>query len=106
MSDEIEKKMLSLFSLGNSYSQIIDYIEEIYGVGFSKPAITAVTDKLIPMLEEWKKRPLDTIYPFVYLDAIHYKVREDGHYICRERSEEMPLGYKSFLYSFGCNRRR
>ena len=83
MSDEIEKKMLSLFSLGNSYSQIIDHIEEIYGVGFSKPAITAVTDKLIPMLEEWKKRPLDSIYPFVYLDAIHYKVREDGHYISK-----------------------
>jgi transposase-like protein len=83
MSDEIEKKMLSLFSLGNSYSQIIDYIEEIYGVGFSKPAITAVTDKLIPMLEEWKKRPLDAIYPFVYLDAIHYKVREEGHYITK-----------------------
>jgi len=83
MSDEIEKKMLSLFSLGNSSSQIIDHIEEIYGVGFSKAAITAVTDKLIPMLEEWKKRPLDAIYPFVYLDAIHYKVREDGHYISK-----------------------
>ena len=83
MSDEIEKKMLSLFSLGNSYSQIIDHIEEIYGVHFSKPAITAVTDKLIPMLEEWKKRPLDAIYPFVYLDAIHYKVREEGHYITK-----------------------
>ena len=83
MSDEIEKKMLSLFSLGNSYSQIIDHIEEIYGVHFSKPAITAVTDKLIPMLEEWKKRPLDSIYPFVYLDAIHYKVREEGHYITK-----------------------
>ena len=48
MSDEIENKMLSLFSLGNSYSQIIDHIEEIYGVHFSKPVITAVTDKLIP----------------------------------------------------------
>jgi len=83
MSDEIEKKMLSLFSLGNSSSQIIDHIEEIYGVGFSKASITAVTDKLIPMLEEWKKRPLDAIYPFVYLDAIHYKVREDGHYISK-----------------------
>ena len=83
MSDEIEKKMLSLFSLGNSYSQIIDHIEEIYGVGFSKPAVTAVTDKLIPMLEEWKKRPLDVIYPFLYLDAIHYKVREDGQYVSK-----------------------
>jgi len=83
MSDEIEKKMLSLFSLGNSYSQIIDHIQEIYGVGFSKPAITAVTDKLIPMMEEWKKRPLEPIYPFLYLDAIHYKVRENGSYVSK-----------------------
>jgi len=83
MSDEIENKMLSLFSLGNSYSQIIDHIQEIYGVGFSKPAITAVTDKLIPMMEEWKKRPLEPIYPFLYLDAIHYKVRENGTYVSK-----------------------
>ena len=83
LSDEIEKKMLSLFSLGSSYSQISEHIEDIYGVHFSKPAITTVTDKLIPMLEEWKIRPLDTIYPFIYLDAIHYKVREDGHYVSK-----------------------
>ena len=83
MSDELESKMLSLFALGNSYSQIADHIEEMYGVHFSKPAITAITDKLIPKLEEWKKRPLEAIYPFVYLDAIHYKVREDGTYISK-----------------------
>jgi len=83
MSDEIEKKMLSLFSLGSSYSQITDHIEEIYGVHFSKPAITAVTDKLIPMLQEWKQRPLESIYPFIYLDAIHYKIRDEGHYVSK-----------------------
>lgn len=83
LSDEIEKKMLSLFSLGSSYAQITDHIEDIYGVHFSKPAITAVTDKLIPMLEEWRVRPLEAIYPFIYLDAIHYKVREDGRYVSK-----------------------
>jgi transposase-like protein len=83
MSDELENKMLSLFALGNSYSQIADHIEDMYGVHFSKPAITAVTDKLIPKLEEWKKRPLNEIYPFIYLDAIHYKVREEGRYISK-----------------------
>lgn len=83
MSDELESKMLSLFALGNSYSQIADHIEDMYGVHFSKPAISAVTDKLIPKLEEWKKRPLNSIYPFIYLDAIHYKVREEGVYISK-----------------------
>ena len=83
VSDELESKMLSLFALGNSYSQIADHIEDMYGVHFSKTTITAVTDKLIPQLEEWKKRPLNEIYPFIYLDAIHYKVREEGRYICK-----------------------
>lgn len=83
MSDELESKMLSLFALGNSYSQIADHIEDMYGVHFSKPAIAAITDKLIPKLEEWKKRPLESIYPFVYLDAIHYKVRDEGHYVSK-----------------------
>lgn len=83
MSDELESKMLSLFALGNSYAQIADHIEDMYGVHFSKPAITAITDKLIPKLDEWKKRPLESIYPFVYLDAIHYKVRDEGHYVTK-----------------------
>lgn len=83
MSDELESKMLSLFALGNSYSQIADHIEDMYGVHFSKPAITAITDKLIPKLEEWKKRPLDSIYPFIYLDAIHYKVKDEGYYVSK-----------------------
>jgi transposase-like protein len=52
MTDEIEKKMLSLYALGNSYTQISKHIEDIYGVEFSKAAISAVTDKIIPMLQE------------------------------------------------------
>lgn len=83
MSDEIEKKMLSLYALGNSYSQISKHIEDIYGVEFSKAAISTVTDKIIPMLQEWKTRPLEAVYPFIFLDAIHYKVKEDGRYISK-----------------------
>ena len=83
MTDQIEQKMLSLYALGNSYTQIADHIEEIYGVGFSKATISAVTDKIIPMLQEWKIRPLESIYPFVFLDAIHYKVKEEGRYIAK-----------------------
>ena len=83
MTNEIEKKMLSLYALGNSYSQISKHIEDIYGVEFSKAAISAVTDKIIPMLNEWKTRPLEAVYPFIFLDAIHYKVKEDGKYISK-----------------------
>lgn len=83
MSDQIEQKILSLYALGNSYSQISDHIEEIYGVGFSKATISAVTDKILPMLQEWRVRPLEELYPFIFLDAIHYKVKEEGKYISK-----------------------
>jgi putative transposase len=83
MSEQIERKILSLYALGNSYTQISDHIEEIYGVGFSKATISSITDKVIPMLQEWKVRPLEEVYPFVFLDAIHYKVKEDGRYISK-----------------------
>ena len=83
MSDQIEQKILSLYALGNSYSQISEHIEEIYGVGFSKATISAVTDKILPMLQEWRIRPLEELYPFIFLDAIHYKVKEEGKYISK-----------------------
>jgi transposase-like protein len=80
LNDEIESKMLSLFALGNSYSAIATHIADLYGLDFSHATISAVTDKLIPELKEWQKRPLDQLYPFVWLDAIHYKVKQEGRY--------------------------
>ena len=50
----------------------------MYGVEFSKATISSITDKIIPLLKEWQQRPLESIYPFVWLDAIHYKIKENG----------------------------
>jgi len=83
LSDAIEKKILSLYALGNSYAQIAEHIQEIYGVEFSKATISAVTDKIIPILNEWRQRPLQPVYPFIWLDAIHYKIKEDGRYVTK-----------------------
>ena len=83
MSDHIEQKILSLYALGNSYSQISEHIEEMYGMSFSKATISAVTDKVIPLLKEWQQRPLESVYPFVWLDAIHYKIKDNGRYISK-----------------------
>jgi transposase-like protein len=83
MSDYIEQKILSLYALGNSYSQISEHIQEIYSIEFSKATISAITDKVIPLLKEWQQRPLESIYPFVWLDAIHYKIKENGRYISK-----------------------
>jgi transposase-like protein len=83
MSDQIEQKILALYALGNSYTQISEHIEDFYGIHFSKATISAVTDKVIPLLKEWQQRPLESIYPFVWLDAIHYKIKENGKYISK-----------------------
>jgi len=83
LSDEIDRKVLSMFSLGMSYRDINAHVEEIYGINVAAATISAVTDKLIPELKTWQQRPLDSHYPIVWLDAIHYKVKENGRYISK-----------------------
>lgn len=80
LTDEIERKVISMFSLGMSYQDIADHVADMYGLSVSSATISAVTDKLIPELEQWRNRPLQSHYPLVWLDAIHYKVKEDGRY--------------------------
>jgi len=92
LTDEIERKVLSLYALGSSYRDISSHIEELYGIGVSSATINAVTDKVIPRLKEWQQRPLESHYPFVWLDAIHYKVRESGTY--RGKAVYTVLGLK------------
>ena len=57
------------------------HIQDMYGIEVSTGAITAVTDQLLPELKEWQNRPLESHYPIVWMDAIHYKIKEDGRYI-------------------------
>ncbi|EBR4368662.1 IS256 family transposase, partial [Salmonella enterica] len=80
LSDEIERKIIRLFAPGMSYQDISREIEELYAFSVSTATISAVTDKVIPELKQWQQRPLEKFYPFVWLDAIHYKIREDGRY--------------------------
>jgi putative transposase len=80
VSDEIESKILSMYGRGLSYSDISEHVAEIYGISVSTAAISAITDKIIDTVKAWQQRPLDSHYPFVWLDAIHYKVRAQGHY--------------------------
>lgn len=81
MTDEIDRKILSMFARGMSYRDIRSHIEDLYGMEVSEAVISSVTDRLVPELKEWQQRPLEAIYPFVWLDAIHYKVKEDGRYV-------------------------
>ena len=83
ISDEIEEKILSMYGLGMSYTDISSHIEEIYKVSISTATISAITDKIISKVKEWQSRPLDSIYPFVWLDAIHYKIKDGGKYVSK-----------------------
>lgn len=78
ISDDIDKKILGLYSRGMSYSDIQAHLKDIYGVELSDGTITAITDRIIPAIKEWQNRPLENIYPVIWLDAMHFKVRQDG----------------------------
>jgi transposase-like protein len=64
--------------MGMSYRDISHHIEEMYGMDVSPAQITTITDRIWPEIEEWRSRPIDDVYPFVWLDALHYKVKQDG----------------------------
>lgn len=81
LSPEIDNRILSLFSHGMSYSAIKEHISEIYQLEVSEAAISSITDQLIPQLKAWQSRALDSVYPIVWLDAIHYKVKDEGRYV-------------------------
>jgi len=78
LSNEIEEKIIAMYGLGMSYKDMSGHLEDIYGITVSKGTLTAITDKIIHTVREWQARPLESVYPIVWLDAIHYKIREDG----------------------------
>ena len=75
---DIDSKIISMYAKGMTTRQISETIEDIYGFDVSEGFISDVTDKLLPQIEDWQNRPLDEIYPIVYIDAIHYSVRDNG----------------------------
>jgi len=78
ISDEIEQKIIALYGLGMSYNDIASHLKGIYGLEISNGTLSAVTDKIIHTVKEWQARPLENVYPIVWLDAIHYKIKENG----------------------------
>ena len=87
---DIDRKIISMYAKGMTTRQISDTIEDIYGFDVSEGFISDVTDKLLPQIEEWQSRPLDTVYPVVYIDAIHYSVKDNG--IIRKMAAYVILG--------------
>lgn len=75
---DIDQKIISMYAKGMTTRQISDTQEDIYGFEASEGFISDVTDKIMPQIEEWQNRPLSEVYPVLYIDAIHYSVRDNG----------------------------
>ena len=74
----IEQKIISLYAKGMTTRQISDTIEEIYGFEVSDGMVSDITDRLLPQIEDWQNRPFDEVYPIVFIDAVHFSVRDNG----------------------------
>lgn len=74
----IEQKIISLYAKGMTTRQISETIKDIYGFEVSDGFVSDVTDRLLPEIEEWQNRPLDEVYPIVFIDAVHFSVRDNG----------------------------
>lgn len=77
-TSDIDHIIISMYAKGMMTRQISDTIEGIYGFDVSEGFVSDVTDKILPQIEEWQNRPLDDVYPVIYIDAIHYSVRDNG----------------------------
>lgn len=81
ISQDIEEKILSMYAKGMTTGDIEAHIQDIYGVDVSDTTVSRITDKILPVAKEWQQRPLETVYAVVFLDAIHYHVRSEGHIV-------------------------
>lgn len=78
LAESLSRKIIGLYGLGMSYRDISKHIEEMYDMEISHTVLGQITDKIIPDIKAWQSRPLDPVYPIIWLDAMHFKVREDG----------------------------
>lgn len=81
VSQAIEEKIISMYAKGMTTADIEMHIRDIYGQEVSDTTISRITDKILPMAQEWQQRPLESIYAVVFLDAIHYHVRSEGQIV-------------------------
>ena len=87
---DIDQKIISMYAKGMTTRQISDTLEDIYGFEASEGFISDVMDKILPQIEDWQNRPLSENYPVLYIDAIHYSVRDNG--IIRKLAAYVILG--------------
>lgn len=100
LNSSLDNKILGLYGLGMSYQDIGAHLKEMYDFDISPGTISAVTDKLVPLIKEWRSRPLEAIYPIVFLDGMYFKSRENGSVVTKVLYNILGVtqeGYKEIL---------
>lgn len=83
LADTLESKILGMYGLGMSFRDISSHLKEMYDADISHATLSAITDRIIPAIKEWQARPLESLYCIVWLDAMHYKVKDQGKIVSR-----------------------
>ena len=78
---DIEDKIISLYGRGLSTREINEQIQDLYGIEVSSTMVSNITDQILPEIREWQNRPLDDVYPIVFIDAVHFSVRQDNQVV-------------------------
>lgn len=78
LAENLESKIIGLYGLGMSLRDISSHIEEMYDTSISHTVLSQITDKVLPDIKAWQSRPLEEVYPIMWLDAMHYKVKVEG----------------------------
>lgn len=83
LADSLEEKIIGLYGLGMSLRDISAHIEEMYDTKVSPSTLSEITDRIIPKVKEWQQRPIASVYAIIWMDAMFYKVRDDGRITSR-----------------------
>ena len=81
LSADIEEKIISMYAKGMTQSDISGHIQDMYGFSVSDSVVSRITDKIMPVIRDWQQRPLEEVYAVVFMDAVHYHVRQEGRIV-------------------------
>ena len=102
LADNLAPQIIGLYEKGMSLRDITSHIKEMYDVEVSATTLSEITDIIIPKVKGWQNRPLDNVYPIVWLDAMHYKVRDGGKVVSHAVYNILQLTKKGKKNSLEC----
>lgn len=100
-ADGMEEKVLSLYAAGMSTRDISEQVKALYDIDISSELVSKITEKIMPQIAEWQNRGLESVYPFVFMDAIHYKIRENHQIVSKAAYVVLGINMEGFKEILG-----